>query len=121
MSESLFHQNQMDNVSPEKADLSTQRSGCSSVKISGDLSFVTKKWQQHRLQQNFLTGGKNLAPSYPGVAFATQRHPMATGLPHLHIKVCQRLGMKRLPLTSKAEALSTWGRELFDHVTNCCC
>ena len=58
----------------------SQRSKWSSIKISGDLSFATKKKQQNRLQTHFLRGGKTLAPSYPGVAFATPCHLMATGL-----------------------------------------
>ena len=77
----LYYQNQMDNLFPETA-LSgmSQRSGCSSIKISGDLSFATKKIQQNRLQKHFLRSGKKLASSYPAVAFATPCHPMATVL-----------------------------------------
>ena len=68
---------------PEKAELSTtsQRSRLSPMKISGDLSSVaTEKKQQSRLQKQFLRGGRKLAPCYPGVAFPTLCHPMATGL-----------------------------------------
>ena len=54
------------------------RSGCSSIKISGDISFATKKRQQNGLQKHFLRGDKKLAPSYLMVALATPCHPMAT-------------------------------------------
>ena len=58
-SKSLVHtpcyQNQIDNVCPEKTELSSvsQRSRSSSIKVSGDLSFDIKKKEQYRLQKHF--------------------------------------------------------------------
>ena len=71
---------------PEKTELSSmsERSG---VRDQGgvqskfqDISPLLQKKQRNRLQKHFLKGGKRLAPSYPGVAFATPCHPMAKGL-----------------------------------------
>ena len=64
----------------------SQRPMFSSIKISGDLSFDIKKKQQRKLQK-ISQGGKKLASCYPGVAFATPCHPMATGLPHTKFKL----------------------------------
>ena len=86
-SESLFqplcYQNQMDNVCPEKSELSSmsQKSG---VRDQGGAQsqfqeispLLRKKKQQSRLQKHFPGGGKNLAPCYPGVAGATPCHPV---------------------------------------------
>jgi len=60
--------NQRENVCPEKTILShtSQRSGLSSIKSPGDLSFATKKKQQNKLQEQFLRGGKKLAPAIQG-------------------------------------------------------
>ena len=50
--------------------------GLSSIKISGNISFATKKKQQNRLQKQIFKGGKKLVPCYPGMAIATPCHPM---------------------------------------------
>ena len=58
-----------------------------SIKISGDLSIATK---QNKLQKYFPRGGKKLAFCYPGVAFATPWHPMATGLLQAYLSLPPR-------------------------------
>ena len=86
-SESIFHtlcyQSQMDYVCPEKIELSSmsQRSGWSSIKISGDLSFATKEKAAKQTAKIFFRGGKSWRiPTHGGICHPMPPHGYEPGL-----------------------------------------